>query len=110
MLSQYLAPLAQTPDDKKLGWLKDAAREARLFLEQQPGYARLNDDIEVVRRSFPEMLPGQNTPALYGQIRPVVINRTKAQIDDIVSTLGNLSPLWNYTPNDKNTRRSENLK
>jgi hypothetical protein len=101
MLSQYLAPLAQTPDDKKLGWLKDAAREARLFLEQQPGYARLNDDIEVVRRSFPEMLPGQNTPALYGQVRPVVVNRTKAQIDDIVSTLGNLRPLWNYTPNDR---------
>lgn len=88
-ISQYLAPLQSANDSTKIGWLREAKDEAKRALEQCIGYADLQSDLELISRQTPSIDP--RNPTSYDRLN---VGTTKARINDVVSTLSNLRPMW----------------
>lgn len=107
MLNQYILPPARSPESLRLGWLREAIKESQLFLEQDPNFKLVDENIRIISRNFPELLPGMT--GFQGAAGPVKSHSAKAKIAEIIATLGNLEPLWQHVPHDKQYDRQGDI-
>jgi hypothetical protein len=94
---QYIVPPSSAPEWKRLGWLREGVQEGVRFIQSDPGYQTLDEDLKIVQRQHPQLLPQEIQD---GVIRPpqVYAGTGKSKVADIIATLGNIQPLWNHYP------------
>src|SRR4051812_10854565 len=94
---QYICPPSSDSESKRLGWLREGVEEGVRFIKSDPGYQTLDDDLKIVQRQYPEILPQEIKD---GVVRPpqVYAGTGKSKVADIIATLGNIQPLWNHYP------------
>lgn len=95
-MPSYGCPPANASTTERLAWLRMAITEGHQFLQNQPGFANIQTNLERIARWFPSALPQSlkdNANLQY--------NKTRAQIDEAVATLSNMRPLWHTVANDR---------
>lgn len=92
--SDYRAPLRDAKDDVKLGWLQEAVQDGRSFLRNQRPYLDCDKALDEIA--------GLRTEKLSKKLSKIWINRPKREVSEVIATLSNLRPSWNYaTDNNK---------
>lgn len=83
------------PTDEKvtLGWLNEAIQEGTNFLKSQRGYGDIDRAMDILAGPGDERIPQA--------LSRVHSNRLKRQVREIVATLSNLRPIWNYKTDNK---------
>lgn len=90
----YRVPLATAGVDIKLNWIKQAVVGSEAFLEANRAFADIEEARDIIAGAVHEKIPRS--------LSKVKVNRTKRQVRDIVGTLANLRPTWNFkTDNDE---------
>ncbi len=99
-----------------MGWLREARDEAQLYLDNQPGYDKLEEDRRIVDRHYPDLFSGivMGRPAMgagagMGSIGNasggrIHIPMVKQMLSELTAILGNIEPSWSYDPQNENLR------
>ena len=87
-ISRYLAPRWDEPEDKKLGWIKEAEQDGIGFLKGNRAYQDIDKGIDIIAGLDEDPVPSS--------LSNVTSNRLKRQIREVVATLSDLRPLWGY--------------
>ena len=113
-VSSYKMPLAKTNSAYKLGWLREARDESQLYLENQPGYAQLEEDQRIADRHFPDMFSGLMAGgAVSGMPGPtgtsptsqrIHVPEVKRMLSEMCAILGNIEPSWSHNPSNEELR------
>jgi hypothetical protein len=91
--SNYRAPSRHDTDDNKLGWLQECIQAGESFIHSQRGYTDVEKARMIIAGTPPETLPKHRS-----RIR---INRPKRQVREVVGTISNLRPVWEYKTDNK---------
>lgn len=72
----------------KLGWLREAVQDGRSFLRSQRPYLDCDKAIDEIA--------GLRQDKLSKKLSKLWINRPKREVAEVIATLSNLRPSWNY--------------
>lgn len=94
-IDSYTVPRASATEDTRLGWLRDAMAEGNKFLHSQPAWKDIRKGRDIVESlvTYDEDIPDK--------LSHVRSPRLKRQIKEIVATMSNIRPTWDYISNDK---------
>ena len=90
----YRVPPATADPDLKLDWAKTQVQGGESFLESQRSYSDMEEARDIIAGAVKEKIPRS--------LSKVKSNRTKRQVRDIVGTLANLRPTWNFKTDNEN--------
>lgn len=87
-LSDYRVPPQDAKDYVKLGWMREAVQDGRSFLRAQRPYIDCDRAIDEIA--------GLRQEKLSKKLSKVWVNRPKREVAEVIATLSNLRPSWNY--------------
>lgn len=88
-ISDYRAPLQSATEGMKLGWMTEAVQDGRAFLRSQRPYMDCDKYIDEIA--------GLRQDKLSKKLSKLWINRPKREVAEVIATLSNLRPSWNYS-------------
>jgi len=89
MPNNFLCPPRDASEENRLAFLKEAVREAENFIKTQPGISNL--------QLAKDAIAGIGDTKISDSLSKVKVNLEKRLIRDIVSTMSNLRPFWQYS-------------
>lgn len=100
--SQLDAPHDMTPEDRRLGWLREIVRDGETVIRNSPSF----EDFQKGKN----IIAGIEENKISQNLSRINVNLQKRLIRDIVATMSNLRPLWGYsTDNRELDKQSEIL-
>lgn len=92
--SDYRVPMKEASESFRLGWMNEALQQGRSFqMAQRPMV-----DVDKAR----DEIAGLNRLKVSKKLSQIWINRPKREVAEVIATLSNLRPSWNYaTDNNK---------
>lgn len=86
----WQVPAAATPEDTRLGWLREQNEEGQAWLKSQRGYADWKKALDVISGEIAD-------PSLIKPYQSQLnTNRLKHNVREIVSVLSDIRPMWGY--------------
>ena len=96
--SEYRVPVKDAGSDRKLGWLREAIQEGRGFQSTQRSGMSPDGSTFNARQE----IAGLRTEKLSKKLSKLWINRPKREVAEVIATLSNLRPSWNYATDNNN--------
>ena len=84
----WRVPPKDGPLTDKLGWMREAVQDGRSFLRSQRPYLDCDRAIDEIA--------GLRQDRLSKKLSKLWINRPKREVSEVIATLSNLRPSWNY--------------
>lgn len=94
----WQVPVAIAAEDKKLGWLNEAAEEGLSWLKSQRGFSDFPKAMDIISGK------GSKIPAEYRS--HIASNGLKRDIREVIGGMANIRPLWGYTSENKAFRNN----
>ena len=91
--TNYICPPQEADVKDKIGWLEEALKEGRTFIESQRGYEEMDSAIDIIAG-----IDDKRRPASLSRISPNVLKRN---IREIVASLSNIRPAWNFKSDNR---------
>jgi hypothetical protein len=87
---EWQVPAAGEPEDRILGWMREAIAQGRNFLKAQPSYQSVQD--------FPDVIGGleRPNPNTSNKLSDVRYNKSKRVVRELSAGLSNLRPISTY--------------
>jgi hypothetical protein len=85
----WMCPKFDEPDEKKIAWMQRSVSAGQSYLQSQTAYKDIDTAVAVIANTIKDSLPSK-------KLSRVMFNRLKRQIKEIISTLTNLNPRWDY--------------
>lgn len=85
----YVCPPAFTPESHKIAWLQRSVGTGTEWLKSQSAGLGYEETIALIANRVSNNMPNK--------LSRVKLNRLKRNLREIISTLTNLNPRWNYT-------------
>jgi len=85
----WTAPKWDEPEQLKIAWMQRSLSAGQTYLQSQTAYKDLDTAIAVIANTIRDSLPSK-------KLSRVQFNRLKRQVREIISTLTNLNPRWDY--------------
>lgn len=98
---QWQVPPQLAPEDRRLGWLREANEDGLAWLSSQRGVADWQNALEVIS--------GRDTRKRAAYKSKVAPNRLKRDIREIVGTMSKLRPIWGYSSDNSAYKTHANM-
>src|SRR5215510_4865589 len=85
----WMAPRFDEDDAKKIAWMVRSVSAGNTYLQSQTAYKDLDTAVAVISNAIKDSLPSK-------KMSRVSFNRLKRQVREVISTLTNLNPRWDY--------------
>ncbi len=99
--NQYSAPYFMSDQETKLAFWKELVREGETWVQNQTAFSDFKDAKDIIAGIEQKKLPSQ--------LSKTKVNLQKRLIRDVVSTMSNLRPLWNYATDNRDLDESSEL-
>jgi hypothetical protein len=93
VFKEWQVPPQAASEDRRLGWLNEAAEEGLAWLKSQRGYGDFNKSMDILSGK------GATTPTDYRS--HIATNGLKRDVREVISGLANIRPLWGYHTDNK---------
>ena len=91
--NQYILPDAQSKEDIRLGFLREAKEDGETFLKSQRSWKDIDQAVDIIAGVSDYKVPKG--------MSDISVNMLKRDVRENVATLSNMRPLWGYkTQND----------
>lgn len=92
-MNQYIAPYFMADASTKLAFWKELVKEGETYIRTQTAYADFKDAKNIIAGIEENKMPAQ--------LSKTKVNLQKRLIRDVVATMSNLRPLWNYSTDNR---------
>lgn len=99
----WLAPEWSKPEEMKVAWLQRSVAAGQTYLQSQTAYKDLDIAISVIANTIREAMP------LGNKMSDIQFNRLKRQVREIISTLTNLNPRWDYETGNEDLEQQTSI-